>query len=171
MTKLDHREPVPLERAQEARRIAEQLGIDGLRYRDYGDAARRRIFREAPMLKARHHLASRQQQLDAHALATMIRLEEQSLAETRLRHEHRAQLVRAGEGARLEAVRRLATLVGGFFAMIGKRIVASADSSSVARSILTDVGTGIPHRAASSSVIALSSTRCTIAGGGHPTVQ
>ena len=111
VAKLDHRDALPLERAQQPHRVVEELRVDRFRNRDHGDAARGRILREAPMLEGRDQLALRDEQLDADALTTVIRLEEQPLAEARLRREGRAQLLRAVEGARLEVVRCLAALV------------------------------------------------------------
>ena len=79
------------------------------------------------MLKARHDLASGQQQLDAHALSAVIRLEEQPLAEARLRRECRRSSSALANVRVLKSCEDLRLLSPGF-AMIGKRIVAIAPS-------------------------------------------
>src|SRR5450432_2441212 len=56
-------------------------------------------------------------------------------------------------------------------AMTGKRSRSSAESRSLARGIFAETGTGMPAVFAVANAMFLSSTRCTIAGGGAATVQ
>ena len=57
VTKLHHCDALPLERAEQSHCMVEQLWVYRLRHRNHRNAARRRIFREPPMLKARDDFA------------------------------------------------------------------------------------------------------------------